>query len=252
MKSILALLFVACCASATGQTKVSGTFTNSKYSPTLKLTFNSDSTFSYWSNIGPYARSTSIFKEKGHWTAKGDTIILNPALEKKLLSGYQFAEQAQHPMKDSIWLTVERITNYYDRDGRLMSADTGRVSQFDLAINKNSRQNRHLVSGRPNARCAFAGYIPKEIITDARTVLVPKPAGRLEKLFVACAEFGGTREFLISNAQADQLTLQIFDNRYQDGQLRQVKYLVKNEDAIFIKQKADGKFQRMACTWMNW
>ncbi len=240
MKSLLTCIFSAIGMICLGQSKnVIGTFSNYRSLPSLTVTFNADSTFAYRSFINPFGE----INEKGIWTMKSDTIILNGNLPKKIFSSSTLIEE-KTTNNSKIELVFNHIRQYFNSRGELVKLDTLQIERLDFAFNENVRKNRTRIAVRPTVRCAFAGYIPKEIITNEKIVTVEKPVTKLSKIYIGCYELNGTKEFMINDQNANKLTLNVFSNHYEDGQVRQVKYLFRNDNSIFIKQKENGKFQK--------
>jgi hypothetical protein len=103
--------------------------------------------------------------------------------------------------------------------------------QLDFSFNEVKKKNRTRLYAHSN-HCSFAGYIPKEIITNSWTVSIKRPAGDLNIIFIGCYELQGTEEFLIRNRRSNHFTLNIYSNYYQEGQIRQVKFLIKNNKVL--------------------
>jgi hypothetical protein len=227
-----------------GQTKnVIGVFSNGIAVPKLVVTFKPDSTFEYVSTEHPTFYRWEDFSENGKWTVHGDTIILNPQLEAKPFVQSDFQEQDVKG-NTAFLLTFNHVKRYYDRSGNLTKSDTVQIVRVDYAFNELKKKNLIRVAQRPTTRCVFAGYIPKEIITDSRTVPVPKPTEELKSIFIGCYELQGTTEFVIKNPNSNRLTLNVYSNYYLDGQIRQKKLLIKNENILYTRQKLNGKFEK--------
>lgn len=223
--------------------KVIGTFNNRIAMPKLVVTFHSDSTFEYTSTEHPTFYRWENFSEKGKWTVSADTIILNPQLDTKPFVQSDFQEQ-EITGDTTIALTCNHIKRYYDNKGNLVKADTVQINKLDYALNELRKKNLTRVAERQTTRCAFAGYIPKEIITTNRTISIPKPTEKLRSIFIGCYELQGTKEFIIKNSSSNHLTLNVYSNYYQDGQIRQMKFLIKNENVLYTRQKSNGKFDK--------
>ena len=227
-----------------GQTvNVIGTYTNEIEIPKLAITFNSDSTFTYTSTEHPTFYRWEDFAEKGKWTILGDTIILNSQLSKK---PYVESELQEHEIKNDtgLFLTFNHIKRYFDDKGDIIKTDTLQVNRLDYGFNKFEKKKLTRVAQHSTVKCAYTGYIPHEILTSNRTIAISKPPGKLESIFIGCYELQGIREFNVKNPNSSHLTLNIFSNYYQDGQIRQKKLLIKNEDVLYSRQMANGKFDK--------
>jgi hypothetical protein len=222
--------------------KLTGTYTSRM--PRLQVTFNNDSTFEYRTNEEhPTFYRWEDFYEEGRWTVSGDTVILNPGLQKKIFVESGFTEGENKESEDPL-LTFNHIKRWFGANGALISTDTLQIAQLDYSFNALKRKNRRRVTPHRSNRCAFAGYIPKEIITTNRTITVQRPGQNIKSIFIGCYELQGTKEFVIKNQQSNHFTFNVYSNYYQDGQIRQMKFLVKNDRVLYTRQKANGKFEK--------
>lgn len=221
---------------------ISGTYTG--IFPEPEIIFNADSTFAYNTkgyhpNFYPFEK----FSEKGRWTLNGDTIILNPQLAKKTFVESSFAEE-QQPGEEKILLTFNHIKRYFDAAGNIIKTDTVQITQLDYAFNELKKKNITRVTPQRTVRCAFAGYIPKEIITNERSISVTKPGEEIQSIHIGCYELQNTKEYIVHNPLSNHFTFNVYSNYYDDGQLRQVKLLVKNNHLIYTRQKENGQFEK--------
>jgi len=244
MRHFITFLSIFITTASFGQPKrIVGTFANPYNLPKLSVTFNADSTFSYASAESPNFYGWEDFSEKGRWTLSGDTIILNSTLTKKIFAESELREQENVGGKDLL-LTFNRIKRYFDSDGNVVKADTFQIAGLDYAFNEKKKKNWTRVAPRRMVRCTFAGHIPKEIITTSRTISVKRPAEKMERIFISCFETQGTKEFIIKDPNSDHLTVNVYSNYYQDGQIRQMKFLIKDEKILYTKQKENGEFEK--------
>jgi hypothetical protein len=212
--------------------------------PKLEVSFNPDSTFWYITKQQhPTFYRWEDFEEKGRWSLNGDTIVLNPQLPKKTYVEWTFTE-ARDASDTTIHLSFYHIKRYFDADGNLKKSDTGNIRQLDYAFNKLKKRRLTRVTSGPSSRCAFAGYIPKEIITSEMTISVPKPNEGVHSIFIGCYELQDTKEFPIKDSLSNLLVLNVYSNYYQDGQIRQLKYLIKNENVLYTRQQLNGRFEK--------
>ncbi len=123
------------------------------------------------------------------------------------------------------------------------------IDRLDYAFNKLKKKKLTRVAEHRTTRCAFAGYIPKETITTSRTISIPKPTDKLTSIFIGCYELQGTKEFIIKNQNSNRLTFNVFSNYYSDGQIRQMKFLIKNQTTLYTRQKPNGKFDKGSWTY---
>lgn len=222
--------------------KVVGTYGNAM--PKIQVTFNSDSTFEYVTKEQhPTFYRWEDLSETGKWTLSGDTIILNPNLTKKLFVESDFQEQ-QTLDDTNFLLTFTHIKRYFDANGNIIKTDTFQIERLDYSFNELKKKKLTRVANHLTTRCASAGYIPKEVITTNRTISIPRPAGNINSIWIGCNELQGTKEFIITNPNSNQLTLNVYSNYYQDGQIRQMKFLRKNERVLYTRQKQNGQFEK--------
>ena len=225
-----------------GQTKdVIGTFSNGLAVTKFIVTFNPDSTFEYVSTEHPTFHRWEDFSEKGKWTVSDDTIILNPQLSLTQFVQSDFQEQ-EIKGDTTLFLSFNHIKRYFDSNGNLLRSDTVQIDRLDYSFNELKKKKLTRVAKHRTIRCTFAGYIPKEIITADRTISVAKPTEELKSIFTGCYELQGTKEYVIKNRNSNHFTLNVYSNYYQDGQIRQMKFLVKNENVLYTKQNPNGKF----------
>ncbi|RZL43998.1 MAG: hypothetical protein EOP00_21850, partial [Pedobacter sp.] len=134
--------------------------------PEIQVTFNADSTFEYVTKEQhPTFNRWEDFSEKGKWTLSGDTIVLNPNLKKKIFVESDFSEQ-ENIGDTTILITFNHIKRYFDVNGKLIRADTFQMDRLDYSFNELKKKKITRVAKHSTTRCAFAGYIPKELITS--------------------------------------------------------------------------------------
>jgi len=218
--------------------------TYSSIIPKVEVKFNSDSTFEYTTNEQhPTFYRWEPFSEKGHWTVSGDTIILNPQLSKRLFVESDFKE-GEVKGDTMILLTVHHIKRYFDINGNITNADTVQIDRLDYCFNELKKKKLTRVTPRPTVKCAFAGYIPKEIITTNHTISIQRPTENIKSIFIGCYELQGMKEFIINDPNSNRFTFNVYSNYYQDGQLRQMKFLIKNQKVLYTRQKGNGDFEK--------
>ncbi len=243
MKHILFFMIVFNTLHAFCQTPdITGTYTSAGTG--VSVTFNEDSTFQYMVNgLNPIFYRWEKLSEKGKWILKGDTIILNPELSKKTYVEYNFKEE-KIADDTSLSITFNHIKRYYDAGGNIVSTDTLQIERLDYAFNDFAKKNLVRVSPYKTTRCTFAGYTPREIITTDRTITMHKPAEKINNIFIGCYELQGTKEFAVKDQNSNHFILNVYSNYYLDGQIRQVKFLIKNENVLYTKQKENGEFEK--------
>ena len=243
MRHFLIIISVILSTLSYGQIqKVVGTY--SSLLPRVEVKFNPDSTFTYTTKeLHPTFYRWEPFSEKGKWTLSGDTIILNPHLTKKVFVESDFIEE-EHQDDTSLLLTFNHIKRYFDINGSIIKTDTVQIDGLDYSFNELKKKKLTRVAPHKTTRCTFAGYIPKEIITNSRTIFVQRPTENMKSIFIGCYELQGTKEFFIKNPSSNHLTLSVYSNYYQDGQIRQMKFLIKNQKFIYTRQKENGKFDK--------
>ncbi len=209
----------------------------------IQVDFYEDSSFDYSSKMwNPVFHRYEPLSESGFWSMAGDTIILNPHLEKKRFVDFSFSESKFEGDSTVVVLSFNHIRRHYDIAGNLTANDTIQFYQLDFAFNELKKKKLKRVSSHQSIRCAFAGYIPKEILTDERSIVVPKPSEKLKSIFIGCYELQGTKEFLITDNSSNQFTLNVYSNYYSDGQIRQMRLLKKNKRVIYYRIKENGEF----------
>lgn len=248
MKPVLLLITLFSITICRAQTTfITGTYCNDGFfSNKTRVIFNGeDSTFEYTSAGHPvFFFDRENFHEKGKWTISGDTIILNPQVAVK--PAIETALKEETIAGDTgITLTFIHVKRYFDRNDNPAIFDTVKINQLDFVFNTFEKKNVRRVSEHGTVRCAFAGFIPKEIITNERTVIAPRPYGELKSIFIGCYESQGFRELPISNPQSTRLTYTVYSNYYlNSATFRQAKMLIKNGFYLYTKQKPDGKFYK--------
>jgi len=239
---ITALTFLISLLSFGQMKHILGTY--SKQPPGVRISFNQDSTFEYASEYEhPTFFRGEPFFEKGLWTVSGDTIILNPQLGPKPFVQSELLEQEIND-DTAFLLTFNHVKRYFDDKGDLYKTDTLQVDRLDYSFNELKKRKLTRVAPHRTVRCTFAGYIPREIITASRTIAVKKPAEEIRSIFVGCYELQDTKEFLIKNAKSNRFTLNVYSNYYQNGQIRRMKLLIKNDRTLYARQKPNGKFEK--------
>jgi hypothetical protein len=111
---------------------------------------------------------------------------------------------------------------------------------LDYAFNEQTKKDLVRVSPYKTVRCSFAGYIPKEIITNERTLRMHKPAETINSIFIGCYELQSTKKFAVKDPNSNHFTFSVSSNYYLDGQIRQMEFIVKNENTLYSKQKENG------------
>jgi hypothetical protein len=243
MKSVIIILLIFASALSFGQIKkVAGTYSSTI--PKFEVTLNGDSTFQYvTTELHPVFYRWESFSEKGKWALAGDTIILNPNLPEKIFVEYDFKED-EDKGDTNLFLTFNHIKRYFDSYGNIVKNDTLQIEQLDYWFNEYRKKKVVRITPRRTTRCAFAGYIPKEIITTSHIVSIPKPREVIDNIFIGCYELQGTKEFKIKNANSNHFTLNVYSNYYMDGQIRRMKFLIKNENVLYTKRKKNGEFEK--------
>ena len=212
--------------------------------PGVRVAFNADSTFEYVSKgEHPVFYRWEDFSEKGKWTVSGDTVILNPGLAKKIFVESDLKEQ-ENPGDTALLLTFNHIKRWFDANGNIVKEDTIQIDRLDYCFNEWKMKKQTRVAPNRTTRCTFAGYIPKEVITTDRTISVKRPSEKLSSIFIGCYELQGTKEYMIKDPNASHLIFNVYSNYYLEGQLRRVKFLMKNEKILYTKQKKNGEFER--------
>jgi hypothetical protein len=126
----------------------------------------------------------------------------------------------------------------------IVKADTLQIDRLDYSFNELKKRKLTRVARHSTTRCGFAGYIPKEVITSNRTILIPRPKENIKTIFIGCYEIQGTKKFIVSDPKSNRLTFCVYSNYYQDGQIRQTKFLRQNEKVLYTRQKENGKFEK--------
>jgi hypothetical protein len=243
MKHIFSLLVLFNTVSGFCQSlNIAGTYTNTITG--ISVTFKEDFTFQYIAcGVNPFFHRWEELSEKGNWILKADTIILNPGLPQKTYIDYDFREE-KIANDTNLSITFNHIKRYFDANGNLVSADTLQIDRLDYAFNEITKKNLVRVSPYKTTHCTFAGYIPTEIITADPTISVRKPGDVIANIFIGCYELQGMKKFAVNDSSSNHFTFNVYSNYYQDGQIRQMKFLVKNENVLYTKQKENGEFEK--------
>ncbi|HCC94727.1 MAG TPA: hypothetical protein DEQ26_10445 [Flavobacteriaceae bacterium] len=243
MKIIIRLTFFIICLISFGQNKNPvGEFENNQF----KIKFNDDNTFNYTSKyfqdpIGNNFQDKYI--ESGKWILRGDTIILNQDLTERSYGHYDLIED-EIGEKGKVYFRFNLIKTKYNENDEILSIDTLQIEKLDLAINNNDKKNRLRISNYPTTRCAFAGYIPKELITDKRVFEFEKKDNLIHKIYIGSYELKKTEEFIIKNPNSNSFVLNVYQNIYENAMIRNKKYLMLNKNTILIEQKPNGKYKK--------
>lgn len=241
--TVTAFLFAALIAQAQ-HPDAAGTYTNRGVVNKMAVTLRADSTFEYKSDLHPtFFSGSEGFSETGRWRMHSDTVILNPQLAVKPFVEYDLQETGSGE-DTAIQLRFYHVKRLFDGAGNVVKSDTLHIHRLDYAWNEWKKKQRVRVASSPTVRCAWAGYIPPETITDSNTITLKKPADTLKSIFIGCYELQGVKEFPVHNPGAGRLTLIVYSNYYSDGQLRQKKFLLKNEKVLYTYQKANGRFDK--------
>lgn len=179
--------------------------------------------------------------DSGTWIRRKDTIILNPHLEPKTFVEYDFIESVQTG-DTNILLTVNIIKRRFDSNNIITSIDTIQAERYDYWFNDGKKEGRVRVAKHHTPRCAFTGHIPKEDITQERTVTIIKPTRPLQKIHIGCYEYKGTKEFIINNSNSNRFMLNIYHNYYWGGFIRNKKVLIKNNNKLLYSRNKNGKY----------
>lgn len=226
---------------------MAGTYSTSNFGGLLvgtRITFHPDSTFDYFTDQDhPVFSRWENLSERGRWTLSGDTVILNSHLQKKPAVEAELLESSSSD-DTTLRLTFHHIKRYYDREGNLTKADTLQIDRLDFAFNEWKKKRLRRVTPHRTVRCAFAGYIPPEIITSDNTITMRRPEEGLRSIFIGCYELQGVKEYLIKNPLTDHLTFHVYSNYYEDGQIRQLKFLLYKNKALYTRQKPNGRFYK--------
>ncbi len=235
-KHLLPLLLLPAAIHCSAQTRnIIGQYSSVASLDQMSITLHADSTFEYRSAADPNFYRIEPFHEKGKWSLQSDTIILNPQLERKPFVEYGLQE-AQLKDYNKVLLSFNHIKRYFDAKGSITRQDTVQIDRLDFAFNALKKKNLRRVTGRATTRCAFAGYIPPETITNDKTVSVEKPAEPLTRIYIGCYELQGTKAFDIADPLSNHFTFNVYSNYYQDGQLRQKKVVVKNDNSLAVSK----------------
>lgn len=209
-------------------------------SETCKLILYDDSSFNYSASEYPMFYRFEKFEEHGRWTRLGDTVVLNPQLG---LKPFVESEMKEEKVKnDSVVLTFHHIKRFIGADGNVVREDTEHISRLDFSFNNQEKKSRRRVAENRTVRCTFAGYIPAEIITEQTSIALAKPVDRIDCIYFGCWELQGMKKFVVADPASNHYIFNVYSNYYLDGQLRQAKFLIKNEDVLYSKRNAKGGF----------
>lgn len=242
MRGLIFLPFLFCASfNASAQSRsIAGCFASGPELQACKLVLHDDSTFSYSAPEYPMFYRLEKFEENGHWMMVGDTVVLNSQLALKPFVESELKEEKIS--SDSVILTFHHIKRFIDAWGNIVREDTAHINRLDFSFNNQAKKSRRRVAENRTVRCTFAGYIPEEIITNQTTIALAKPLDKIECIYFGCWELQGMKKFIVADSASNHYTFNVYSNYYLDGQLRQVKFLIKNENVLYTKRNSKGAF----------
>jgi len=242
MRCFIFLLFLFCASfNALAQGRgIAGSFATGPTPELCKLILHDDSTFSYSALEYPMFYRLEKFEERGRWILSGDTVVLNPQLVLKPFVESELKEEKVN--SDSVVLTFHHIKRFIDAMGNIVRADTEHINRLDFSFNNQAKKSRRRVATDRTVRCSFAGYIPDEIITGQTSIALSRPVDKIECIYFGCWELQGMKKFVVADSSSNHYTFNVYSNYYLDCQLRQTKFLVKNENVLYTKRNSKGVF----------
>lgn len=241
MKKIALIILSFYSLSNFAQKNPIGTFQNEL----IEVTFKNDKSFEYKNKyfLNPAGHKTdSVYTEKGTWEISNDTLRLNPQLKKKNFGSDELVESIT-TNSNKLSFKFNIIRTYFDANNNVLSIDTLQIERLDFAINNKNKKNISRITQKPTTRCAFAGYIPKELVTSERSFEIEKPSEKISRIFIGCDELGEMKEYEINDPNSNSFILNIYQNIYEDGMIRSVNYLMATKNIILIEEKPNGKFK---------
>jgi hypothetical protein len=145
-------------------------------------------------------------------TDSGTPVLVNPVFEQPEKAIGSRVLENRLPADSIVQITFLQVNRYWHTNGNLIKTDTMGIPLIDFSLNTNNRKNRIRVTKRATTRCAFAGYIPEEIITDSRTVTVKK-TGPLENIYIGCYALNGIKKYTIHDPASNRLTFIVYSDR---------------------------------------
>mgnify|MGYP000920873779 CR=1 FL=1 len=203
--------------------------TYGKYS--TRLTLNPDSTFELIGTDLVFPYTFEIDTNKGEWTVHGDTVTLNPHLEKRF-PRITVLEKSILKNNDSISVKTSYYLENYEKNNI-----AGR-SPFNfelLSIYINKRKNyRNIVHVPQYRHCMFSPSIKKQIVIDStRTFNFPRQ--EVLKLGVYSYGFEKPIEIDINNRHANHFEITVIQPVDKERMPRSKKVIVKGKKAYYYE-----------------
>lgn len=198
-----------------------------------RLTLKPDSTFELIEAdpIFPYTFET--FTSSGFWKLQGDTVVLNPHLEKRLPK-ITVLEKLVKKNNDSISLKISYYLETYEKNKRVS------ISPFNfelLSIYINKRKNyRNIVHSPHNRHCMFSPRIRKQVVIDS-TKIFSFPGQEVSKLGIYSYGFEKVIEIEVNNPHANHFEITVIQPLDKERMPRSKKVIIKRGQAYFYEWK---------------
>ncbi|MGV6945893.1 hypothetical protein [Sphingobacterium kyonggiense] len=197
-----------------------------------RLTLKPDSTFELIETdpIFPYTFET--FANRGAWKLHGDTLILNPHLEKRS-PRISVLEKSVQKNNDSISVMISYYLETYEKNKM-----TG-IAPFNfelLSIYINKRKNyRNIVHSPHNRHCMFSPRIRKQIVIDS-TKIFSFPRQEVSTLGIYSYGFEKAIEIEVNNPQANHYEITVIQPVDKERMPRSKKVIIKRRQAYYYER----------------
>jgi len=196
-----------------------------------RLTLNLDSTFELIEADPIFPYTFESYTNRGDWEVKGDTVILNPHLEKRL-PRVSVREKSVQKDNDSISVTINYYLETYEKNE--MSSRTPFYFEL-LSIYINKKKNyRNIVHVPQYRHCMFSSRLRKQIVIDS-TKTFNFPRQDVYKLGVYSYGFEKAIEIKVNNTQANHYEITVIQPVDKERMPRSKKVIIKRRQAYYYE-----------------
>lgn len=244
MKTLLPLLALVLTASAIAQGN--RTYPRTYSDGLVRLTLDSDSTFTITQSDPVFPYNGTRFKSKGICKHEGKNIVLNPQLEKRapVLS----LTESYRPGEDSVRVRINySIINYENERPR----DTVTVPPKRCTVYLNSRGNNlNLVNGKSEyPRCLYGPRIRNEQAIDSIAIARFKKRDQVRKIGIRPYGFEDYVELVPKDPQSNCFEITIVQPVDSDRKPRGKKVRVHKREAYYYEHA--GRFIKLAPLYLQ-
>ncbi|WP_104383529.1 hypothetical protein [Sphingobacterium sp. HMA12] len=211
--------------------KTSKPFSGTYGDYSTRLTLKSDSTFELIETdpIFPYTFET--FTSIGAWKLQGDTVVLNPHLEKRLPK-VTVLEKSVKKNNDSISVKISYYLETYEKN-KMVSITPFNFELLSIYINKR-KDYQNIVHSPHNRNCMFSPRIKKQVVIDS-TKIFSFPRQEVSKLGVYSYGFEKAIEIEVNNPQANHYEITVIQPLDKERMPRSKKVIIKRRQAYFYE-----------------